>query len=71
MGRGHDEPLVDYGSAAEDGVVVPWTDEGHLPRILILLCILPTDDELEASMASMEAATGGTLKPALAICDAK
>ena len=66
MGRGHDEPLVDYGAAAEDGVVVPWTDEGHLPRILILLCILPTDDEL-----GVEVATGGSLKSALAICDAK
>ena len=62
MGCGHDEPLVDDGATAEDKVDAPWPDEGHLPGVLILIGRLTTDNVLEA-------ATGSTLKPTLAICE--
>ena len=62
MGRSHDEPLVDDGAPAEDRVGVPWLDKGHLPGVLVLVGISAADDVLEA-------ATGGSLKPTLTICD--
>ena len=64
MCRGHDEPLVDDGAAAEDPVVVIRPDERNLPGVLILFGRHPADNVLEA-------ASGGTLKSALTICDAK
>ena len=60
--RSHDKPLVDYGSSAGYPGVVPPGNEGHLPRVLVLVGVLPADDEVEAI------AIGSTLESALAVC---
>ena len=62
MGRRHDKPLVDYGAATEDKVGIVGPDEGHLPRVLILVGIFSSYNVLQA--ASIRA-----LKSTQAICE--
>ena len=64
MRRRHDEPLVDYGAAAEDPVGVPGPDKGHLPRVLVLVGVDTSDNEVQAAVAR----GGSTLESALTIC---
>ena len=60
--RRHDEPLVDYGAAAEHPVGVPGADKGHLPRVLVLVGVDTSDNEVQVS------ARGSTLESTLTIC---